>query len=166
VNAHLEAFLADLRSASPAQLAEIRSLIGSLPDETAPLESTGSAADRLGVRPKTIAEWCRAGRLAGAVLVGRSWRIPVDAVPDAPVRDEVTARRDRRRRGPASQSVSDRIAGSPSGSMRSTTSTTGGPGDVGASRGPAHRNRGPMSSKNGTRHGDPATVVSIDGRTR
>lgn len=44
---------------------------------------TEAAARRLGVKPKTVANWCAAGRFSGAMKTGAArgkWTIPVDAV--------------------------------------------------------------------------------------
>jgi excisionase family DNA binding protein len=40
-------------------------------------------ARALGVSKRTVQRWCQAGELAGARKVGRSWRIPVEALREA-----------------------------------------------------------------------------------
>ena len=37
-------------------------------------------ADYLGFQPETVRTWLRQGRFAGAVRIGRRWRVPLAAV--------------------------------------------------------------------------------------
>ena len=40
------------------------------------LLSTAEVARQTGFSPRTIARWCRDGKMDGAVKVGRVWRVP------------------------------------------------------------------------------------------
>lgn len=93
--------LAPLASVYADVLEDLQRLDG-VDTSPAPL-TTSEAAERLGVEPRTVAKWCRDGRLPNAYKTGSDgdgeWRIPpasVDAGPNgsqAPTEDRVRFQR-------------------------------------------------------------------------
>jgi excisionase family DNA binding protein len=163
-----EALVASLDDASLERLADLLAdrigrRLGAVP---AAQQSTAEAAQRLGVHCKTIERWCREERMPGAERVGRTWRVPVDAIPQ-PVSDRIQTHSvgpARRRRTGVESPAAKAILGSQSG--RVDRHSKSGPGDVGASRGLAQRRSTSMDMQDGIDRRAEAQVVQLNRSTR
>lgn len=122
------------------------------------LLTLAEAARRLAIHPKTCGQWARAGRLKGAVRVGRAWRVPpaaLDAVIDAP--REVGASS----RGSANRSTSPARRG-----RAARLPLASGPGDAGTSRGLDDRRRRATAVREATSHHEDAGASVLPLRQR
>lgn len=82
--------LAPLASVYDAVLDDLRRLDG-VDARPSPL-TTSEAAEQLGVEPRTVAKWCRQGRLPNAYKTGEDgegeWRIPPEDVDAGPTNEQ------------------------------------------------------------------------------
>lgn len=84
---HLLTAMIIAAKADPEQARELGDLLGGYPERsgfsTQPdgeLLTTAQAAGILGVHQKTVERWCREGVAEGAVKIGRTWRLPREAL--------------------------------------------------------------------------------------
>lgn len=120
------------------------------------LVSTKVAAQARGVHQKTVEKKCREGVVPGAVKVGRSWRLPVDALDAVPAPGSTSSR-------PVSRPGNAKPRRRPRSNLEAPYNQSG-PGSVDALRGPGRTPEVP-TMKNSTGRED-AAVLAILGRDR